>query len=256
MSIQFNQIAYGPIKSRRLGNSLGINLMPAHGKFCTFDCIYCEIGWNADGRSDRRIPPLEEVKEAIEAKLRSCAEEGIAIDSITFSGNGEPTLHPDFPAIIDFMTEARSRWCAEAKISVLSNATTIGRPEIVEALKKVDNPILKIDSAVEEIARMIDRPGGNYSVAETETQLRQFEGNFVLQTMFLKGMVDGKNLDCTDPESAAQWQQLVLRLRPREVMMYSLDRTPPLDTIEKVSREEMEKIAAPLVEAGINVMIK
>lgn len=257
MALQFDSIVFGPIRSRRLGSSLGVNLLPAHGKVCSFDCVYCECGWNADGRGDTRIPPLDEVLTALDEGISKCAAAGIPVDTITFSGNGEPTLHPDFAEIVDRTLSLRDLYFPRAKVSVLSNATQLHRPEVVAALKKVDNQILKIDSAVDEYAFLIDRPQDpRYSVARIAEQLAVFQGDFILQTMFLKGIVDGKPVDCTDPLMASAWQTLVLRLRPRCVMMYTLDRRTPLDTLEKVTVEEMEEIAAPLRDQGIEIQIK
>lgn len=257
MAIQFDDIIYGPIHSRRLGSSLGVNLLPRHGKWCTFDCIYCEIGWNKDGMEDRSLPSKELFREALESKLEECRASGTPIDTITFSGNGEPTLHPQFPEIIDITVELRDKLFPSAKISVLSNATQLPRAGVKEALAKIDNPILKIDSALDTAVAVIDRPVPKfYSVENVLSQLEWFKGNFVLQTMFLKGTVDGLKVDCTDPALADEWVKMALKLHPRQVMMYTIDRETPVSTLEKVTVEEMEKIAEPLRAAGIDVVIK
>lgn len=257
MSIRFEDIVYGPVMSRRLGNSFGINLLPRHGKLCTFDCIYCECGWNKDGRSDSSLPEVEEVAEALESGLRRCFENGTPVDTITFSGNGEPTLHPRFAEIIDRTLALRDKYFPKARVAVLSNATRLSVSGIKEALARVDDPILKLDAASDDFARLVDRPRQpEYSVAAIEAQLMWFNGNFVLQTMFLKGRNGDVMIDSTDPENADAWRRMVLRLRPRKVMMYSLDRIPPLETLEKVSAEEMKTIAQPLADAGIDIMIK
>ena len=257
MALQFDHIVFGPIHSRRLGSSLGVNLLPKHGKICTFDCIYCECGWNADGRDDTRLPSLDEVYEALESGIRECHDSGVPVDTITFSGNGEPTLHPDFPAIIDRTLELRAKYFPKAAVSVLTNATQIGRPGVREALAKVDNPILKLDGASDAFARLIDQPqDSHYSVRRIEREMAWFKGDFILQTMFLRGERDGRRFDCTDRRHSDAWVRMVLRLRPREVMMYTLDRVPPLNTLQKVSVEEMQEIARPLVDAGILVQIK
>ena len=257
MALQFDHIVFGPIHSRRLGSSLGVNLLPKHGKICTFDCIYCECGWNADGRDDTRLPSLDEVYEALESGIRECHDSEVPVDTITFSGNGEPTLHPDFPAIIDRTLELRAKYFPKAVVSVLTNATRIGRPGVREALAKVDNPILKLDGASDAFARLIDQPQDpHYSVRRIEREMAWFKGDFILQTMFLRGERDGRRFDCTDRRHSDAWVRMVLRLRPREVMMYTLDRVPPLNTLQKVSVEEMQEIARPLVDAGILVQIK
>ena len=194
-TILFHKIVFGPIKSRRLGNSLGINLLPDNGKLCSFDCVYCECGWNKDGRADQIIPAKEAVFQRMQERLAELHTEGTPVDTITFSGNGEPTLHPDFPEIIDFTLQMRDRYFPNAAVSVLSNATMTDRKEVREALMKVTNPILKIDSGLEEYIRLVDNPVGHYSLKETIEHLRLFNGNFILQTMFLRGTIDGRRID-------------------------------------------------------------
>ena len=244
---------FGPIFSRRLGSSLGINLLPQGGKVCNFDCIYCECGWNADGLGDRRLPTAEELREALRAKLTACREAGTPIDSITFSGDGEPTLNPEFPEMIDITLALRDVFFPAAKVSILSNATRIGREAVFEALRKVDNPILKIDAATTELVRRINRPvGGGYDLDEVVANLRRFEGNFVLQTMFLRC----PDFDSTAPENVEGWLRIVRELRPREVMVYTVDRETPLKGIAKVSPEEMAEIVRPLEEEGFKIQIR
>lgn len=255
-TILFHNIVFGPIKSRRLGNSLGINLLPDKGKICSFDCIYCECGWNKDGKADRAIPPKEAVFSTMDTRFARLHAEGTPVDTITFSGNGEPTLHPDFPEIIDYTLKMRDRYFPSAAVSVLSNATMIHKQEVREALMKVTNPILKIDSGLEEYIRLVDNPVGNYSLADTIEHLRLFNGNFILQTMFLKGTFGGRRIDLTSPESVGPWRDIVLSLKPREVMMYTIDRETPAKDLEKVTVGEMEAIAAPLREAGIKIQIR
>jgi wyosine [tRNA(Phe)-imidazoG37] synthetase (radical SAM superfamily) len=259
----FNEIVYGPIHSRRMGSSLGINLGPNFGKVCTFDCIYCECGWNKDGREDRKVPTVEEFRAALNAKLRECHDAGIGIDSITYSGNGEPTLHPHFAEIVDMTLALRDELYPKAVVTVLSNSTQLGRPEVVEALKKVDNAILKFDSGDFETAKLIDRPvSPDYSMDWIKGQLKAFGGDFILQTMFLRGMAEDpvtgerKPIDCTKPELVASWQDLVREIKPREVMMYTIDRPTPDKELQKVSVEEMRAIAAPLVAEGFKIQIR
>lgn len=255
-TILFNEIVFGPIKSRRLGNSLGVNLLPKFGKWCSFDCIYCECGWNKDGKKDTTLPTFQQVEEALSNKLHKLSQEGTAVDTITFSGNGEPTLHPDFAKIIDLTLSLRDKLYPSAKVSVLSNATKIADVTVREALKRVDNPILKIDSPIEQMVNAIDRPNQAYSLKETIENLKLFEGNFILQTMFLKGTVDGVNIDCTNDEHCSKWQDLVRELKPREVMMYTLDRETPAQGLEKVTVQQMEAIAEPLIKEGFKIQIK
>lgn len=256
MSLSFNSIVFGPIHSRRLGTSLGVNLLPSHGKLCSFDCIYCECGWNKDGRADTVLPSKDDVFKALEEGIRNCYDSGIKIDTITFSGNGEPTLHPDFPEIIERTLALRDKYYPESKVSVLSNATFLSRAGVKEALAKVDNPILKLDSSSDEFARIIDRPQSpDYSISSVIDNLKWFKGDFVLQTMFLRGVVDGREIDCSDPELVSGWLRMVAELKPRQVMIYTLDRIPPLATLSKISKDELEEIAAPVRELGIEVIV-
>ncbi len=246
------EIVFGPIRSRRLGSSLGINLLPEKGKICNFDCIYCECGWNKDGRGDNALPTAAMLRDALQAKLESCRADGIPIDSITFSGDGEPTINPDFPEIIDITLALRDEYYPEAVVSVLSNATMIGREEVFEALRKVDNPILKLDAPTDELVAKINQPQGAYHVADVVGNMRRFEGDFVLQTMFLRS--DG--FDSSEPVSLAAWMDIVRELRPREVMVYTLDREAPAEGLEKFTVEEMEDLVRPLVEEGFNVQVR
>lgn len=247
--LRFNEIVFGPIHSRRLGSSLGVNLLPLNGKLCNFDCIYCECGWNRDGRCSGSLPAVEEVARALDYALERCREEGTGIDSITFSGNGEPTLHPDFPAVIDRTLEIRDRLRPEAKVSVLSNASRLDRPEVLEALKRVDNPILKLDAVSPEGARLVNRPAFDWNLETIMKGLESFEGNFILQTMFLSS-------DFYDSASMlGQWMELVRELRPRKVMAYSLDRETPMSGLRSYSARQLEEMLAPLVKEGFDIQI-
>lgn len=246
------ETVFGPIKSRRLGSSLGINLLPVNGKLCNFDCIYCECGWNADGRADNRIPTAAQVRSALEDKLAECMLAGTPIDSITFSGDGEPTLNPDFPKIIEDTVALRDIYYPEAKVSVLSNATMIGRKEIVEALKKVDNPILKIDAPTTGLASRINRPYSGYSVDSVVKALKAFDGNFILQTMFLRS----DDFDSSSPEVLDAWMDIVRELRPRQIMVYTIDRPTPQSNLQKFTAEQMRSLVQPLVQEGFDIQIK
>ena len=250
--LRFEDIAFGPVHSRRLGSSLGVNLLPAHGKLCNFDCIYCECGWNKDGAGDRSMPSPEDVRAALADKLEKCSREGIGIDSITFSGNGEPTLNPAFADIIDIVLELRDRYYPKAKVSVLSNATMVGKKDIFNALRKVDNPILKIDASSTEGVMLINRPAGHYDLLETVENLKRFEGDFILQTMFLKA----PEFDSADEANLAAWMELVKELRPREIMVYTLDRETPEKDLTKYSVDEMTKMVRPLIDAGFSIQIR
>ncbi len=241
---------FGPIFSRRLGSSLGINLLPQQGKLCNFDCVYCECGWNKDGLGDRTLPTEQDVRLALEEKLSACKAAGTPIDSITFSGDGEPTLNPAFPQIIDSTLALRDRYYPQAKVSVLSNATRAGREEVFQALKKVDNAILKLDAPADEQVALVNKPTGTYHVADVVKSLLRFEGDFVLQTMFLRGP-SWATEDWVDA-----WMQLVRQLHPREVMVYTLDRETPMAQLQKYTVEEMRALVQPLIDEGYHIQIK
>ena len=241
---------FGPIFSRRLGNSLGINLLPQEGKLCNFDCIYCECGWNKDGMGDRRLPSAEDVRVALEEKLSDCRAKGTPIDSITFSGDGEPTLNPAFPAIVDITLALRDEYYPGAVVSVLSNATRAEREDVFQALRKVDNPILKIDAPSDEAVEMINRPASGYSLGRVVKALERFDGQFVLQTMFLKAG-SFSSADWVDA-----WMDLVRKLKPREVMVYTIDRETPQKGLSKYTVDEMTELVRPLQEEGFKIQIK
>ena len=248
----FDSIVYGPIRSRRLGVSLGVNLMPTTAKLCTFDCVYCECGWNQPV-SHPQLPTREQVRDALESQLLTL---DVQPDVITFSGNGEPTLHPEFLGIIQDTCALRDQYCPNAKVSVLSNSTQLGRKDVVEALLLCDNRILKLDSAIDTTMQLIDKPVNQHlTVAQIVQWLSLFEGNFTLQTCFLRGEYEGRVIDNTTPEELDAWYQAVNILHPKQVMIYVIDRATPLQTLSKVPTEEMEAIAAPLREEGIDVIV-
>ena len=244
-------LVFGPIFSRRLGASLGINLLPEKGKLCNFDCIYCECCWNKDGRGDTRLPSAEELRAALDAKLRACRDAGERIDSITFSGDGEPTLNPAFPSIVDITLSLRDRLYPEAKVSVLSNATRLDDPAVFAALRKVDNPILKLDAADDASVRVVNRPQGRYRVADVVAGMRRFEGDFILQTMFLRG----PGFDSSAPEVLLPWMDVVRDLHPRKVMVYTLAREAPAQGLEAFTAEQMRTLVRPLLEEGFDIQI-
>lgn len=252
MTALFEDVIFGPVRSRRLGLSLGVNLLPVHAKLCTFDCIYCECGWNEERRGDRRFNSREVVRMRLEEVLTAMVGAETPPDVITFAGNGEPTMHPDFEAIIDDTIALRDRLAPSAKISVLSNATQLHREAVVRALRRVDNNILKLDSAFDATVRRMNKPQqATYTVAKVVEQLQHFEGQFILQTMFLRGSFEGEAIDNTTTEEVEAWLKLVDRLRPRQVMVYSIDRDTPCQTLEKVGREELQQIACKVEQLGI-----
>ena len=242
---------FGPIHSRRLGVSLGINLLPEDGKVCTFDCLYCECGFNADRKAHKPLPTREEVAAALEEKLLAMQTEGVAPDVLTFAGNGEPTIHPKFAEIIDDTLALRDKYFPKAKVSVLTNATLVTRPAVFEALSRVDNNILKLDTVCEEYIRFVDRPTMGYNLDEIIEKLKMFGKNAVIQTMFMKGEVDGRSVDNTGDEYVLPWLETVKKIAPREVMIYTVDRETPQQGLQKATREELDRIVELLQAEGI-----
>ncbi len=251
MTSLYDNIIFGPVRSRRLGISLGVNLLPIESKLCSFDCIYCECGWNADHPGKRRFNAREDVYNMLDETLGKMVKEGTPPDVITFAGNGEPTMHPDFEAIIEDTRALRDKHCPNAKVSVLSNATQIHREDVRRALKRVDNNILKLDSAFDATVQLMNKPQGNYTVARTVELLKMFEGDFILQTMFLRGEYLGKAVDNTTEEEVAAWLKIVEELKPKQVMVYSLDRDTPCQTITKVEKKDLRAIAERVEALGI-----
>ncbi len=258
MTALFEDIIFGPIRSRRLGLSLGVNLLPEHAKICSFDCIYCECGSNSERRGEameRRFADIERVKEALKERLTTMCKAGEIPNVITFAGNGEPTMHPQFEQIIEYTISIRDQIAPTAKISVLSNATMLHREGVVRALKAVDNNILKIDSAIQRTAELMDRPAASYSVENVATQISQFGGEAIIQTMFLRGEVAGEVIDNTTEEEISAWLKMVQRCAPRQVMIYSIDRDTPCQGLTKIEREELLKIAERLEAIGIECSV-
>lgn len=255
-TILFHEIVFGPIHSRRLGISLGMNLLPYDGKLCSFDCIYCECGFNKDFRTKTKLPDRENVRAALEDKLQSLQRERVTPDVITFAGNGEPTMHPEFKGIIDDTIALRNQYFPNAKISVLTNGMHLNKPEVFEALQKIENPILKLDSAIDETVRLLDRPNApGYSVAKQVERYQRFQGNFILQTMFVRGRFEGRKIDNTTEEEISAWLELVRALNPREVMIYTIDRETPAKELVKVPLDDLQKIAAKVGELGIETNV-
>ena len=251
MTSLYDNIIFGPVRSRRLGLSLGVNLLPIESKLCSFDCIYCECGWNADHPGQRRFNAREDVRAMLDTTLARMVADGTPPDVITFAGNGEPTMHPDFENIIEDTLALRDKHAPAAKVSVLSNATQIHREDVRRALLRVDNNILKLDSAFDATVQLVNKPQGNYTVARTVELLKMFEGNLIVQTMFLRGEYLGQRVDNTTEEEVSAWLKLVASIAPKQVMVYSLDRDTPCQTLEKVEKDELRAIAARVEALGI-----
>lgn len=243
---------FGPIHSRRLGLSLGINLMPADGKVCTFDCIYCECGFNADHRPKQRRPTREEVAAALEETLKKMTADGRIPDVLTFAGNGEPTVHPHFAEIIDDTIRLRDKYCPKAKVSVLSNSTMADHPNVHAALMRVDNNILKLDTVDAAYINKVDRPvTSGYNVNKIIEAMKSFNGHVIIQTMFLRGKVGNEDVDNTGEKYVRPWLEAVKDIRPQQVMIYTIDRETPDHDLIKAPREILDAIRDRVIAAGI-----
>lgn len=255
MTVIYPSPIFGPVHSRRLGVSLGINLLPEDGKVCTFDCIYCECGFNKDHRPSRPLPTREEVRTALEERLKAMKQDGPVPDVLTFAGNGEPTAHPHFPEIMNDTLALRDRYFPNAKVSVLTNSTQIHRPAVFEALCRVDNNIVKLDTVDEEYIKMVDRPTGHYSVAQIVEGMKTFHGHCIIQTMFLKGSSEGRNVDNTSDRYVLPWLEAVKAIGPQKVMIYTIDRETPDHDLLKATPAELDRIATLVREAGLEVSV-
>ena len=254
-TVIYDSPVFGPIHSRRLGISLGINLLPKGGKVCSFDCIYCECGLNKERRTKNPLPTANEVEEGLRRKLQEMKQEGIVPDVLTFAGNGEPTLHPSFPEIVDRVRRIRDELCPSAKMSILSNATQIRRPEIREALRHFDNNILKLDTVNPAYINNVDRPQGHYDVEEQIRCLEMFQGQCIIQTMLMRGEYNGHDLDNTGEAYVGPYLEALARIKPKAVMLYTLDRETPVGGLLKADADVMQSIAERIRALGIEVSV-
>ena len=250
----FDSIVFGPVRSRRLGVSLGVNLLPTDSKVCSFDCIYCECGWTQSMASGN-LPTRNNVRRALDKKLAEMQFKGDDLDVITFAGNGEPTLHPEFAGIIDDTISARNSYFPNARIAVLSNSTMIHRSDVISALNKVDQNILKLDSAFDHTIQLLNKPMMKFDVKSLVEQLKQFKGNLIIQTLFVKGTINNQVVDNTTPDEIAAWVRLIDEIKPREVMVYTIARDTPAQDLKKISIEELNSIAARVEQLGIPVQV-
>ena len=251
----FDGIIFGPIKSRRLGISVGINLLPEGNKLCNFNCIYCECGWNKINNKNSRFHTRLEVKDALNKKLAEIKKESIIPNAITFSGNGEPTMHPDFAGIIADTIELRNHYFPDAKVSVLSNGTLAHKESVFNALGKADQAILKLDSAIDSTVKLIDNPQFEYDITQVIDAYKAFNGNMILQTMFLRGYCNGKKLDNTTENEIGLWIDVVQQIKPKEIMIYTIDRDTPAEGLEKIPLYELEQIANRVRLLGYKVQV-
>ncbi len=251
----FNEIIFGPVNSRRLGVSLGINLLPRNKKFCTFNCIYCECGWTPKQNEKLDLPNREDVYSALKDKLQNMKDSNYPPDNITFAGNGEPTIHPEFAGIIEDTIKLRNKMFPHAQISVLSNATQLHRKDVFDALLKIDQNIQKLDSAFPETIELMNIPKGNFKIDKLIKNLKAFNGNVIIQTMFLKGEYKGKNVDNTTEKEVNAWLELLKEIKPESVMIYPIDRDAPINSLEKVSKEVLDNIAKKVKNIGLKVQV-
>lgn len=252
----FDKIIFGPVKSRRLGVSLGINLLPTNIKICSFDCIYCECGRNPKKYEEKAILPSRmQVQQKLKEKLEDMVAENHLPDVITFAGNGEPTLHPEFAAIIDDTIELRDELSPNARIAVLSNATMLNKIAVFQALLKVEDNIQKLDSAFEETIKLLDCPNKNFSLSKMVDQLAAFQGKVIIQTLFVRGTYKEQTVDNTTEKEISAWIELLKKIKPSQVMIYTIARDTPIDTLEKVSAEDLNAIATQVTNAGFTIQV-
>ncbi len=254
-TVIYSSPIFGPVNSRRLGVSLGINLMPSDGKICTFDCLYCECGLNRQRIPSLSRPSREEIRQALEERLKLMQKEGPEPNVLTFAGNGEPTAHPDFAGIIDDVTEVRDRYFPKAKVTVLSNGTRIRDEKVFNALMKVDNNIQKLDTVDIDYIRKLDRPTGRYDLQEVIGTMKKFNGHVIIQTMFLKGVVNGVDMDNTLDRYVDPWIEAIREIGPEKIMIYTIAREAPISELQKASPDTLDRIADKLRPLGIELSV-
>lgn len=251
----FDEIIFGPVSSRRLGVSLGVNLLPTDYKFCTFDCIYCECGWTKKAEKKVILPTRSEIYDRLKQVLIERAEKKLPIDSITFAGNGEPTLHPDFTEIIEDTIQLRNLFFPKALITVLSNASLIHNTKIIQALLKVDKNILKLDAGTESTFQAINQPNGNLTLNQVVDYLKKFKGKLIIQTLFVQGFNQHKGIDNTIETEVNAWLKLVQKINPQQVILYPIERETPEKSIQKVNTQILNAIAEKVQAIGFKTEV-
>jgi len=251
----FDKIIFGPVRSRRLGISLGINLLPTDSKLSHFNCIYCECGWTPAHLAKNNFHSREEIYTKLEAQLQQMREAKKGLDVITYAGNGEPTMHPNFNQIIDDTIRLRNQYFPQAKIAVLSNASMLHKPQVVQALQKIEQNILKLDSAIETTIKLINNPLAKINLIKLTQQLLDFEGNLIIQTLFLRGKYKGEIVDNTTEEELTAWVNLIEKVKPKQVMIYTIARDTPTAGLEKIARDELNSIASLIQNLGISTQV-
>ncbi len=255
MAILFDSIVFGPIKSRRFGVSLGINFLPLKNKVCNFNCIYCECGWTDLKSFDISYFSASDILSAIEDRFKKISSDKTPIDSITFAGNGEPTMHPKFSIIIDEVIKLRNLYLPGVKISVLSNSTLLGNQSVFDSLKKVDAKVMKLDAGTTEMLIKIDKPLSSKNIDWYIQKLKELTGELIIQTIFLKGFNDGEYIDNTTPEELAAWIKALKEIKPKSVMIYTIDRDTPVKTLEKIPIEKLNSICEMVIANGIDAKV-
>jgi wyosine [tRNA(Phe)-imidazoG37] synthetase (radical SAM superfamily) len=253
--ILFDELIFGPVHSRRLGISLGINLLPVHNKFCNFNCVYCECGWTDNSATQIVLPKRTDFKRLLSEKLQSLQNTPNQPDAITFAGNGEPTTHPEFAGIIDDTIEARDVYAPKAVISVLSNASMLHKKQVRDALLKIEKNIQKLDAGTEIMFQRINQPLGHLTLEKIVENLLLITENLTIQTLFLRGENNGQRIDNTTPEEVTAWLKLINKIRPAEVMLYSIERETPAAGMEKIAVKELELIAQQVQALGVKAVV-
>ncbi len=252
----FHDVVFGPVRSRRLGLSLGLNLLPNDSKYCTFNCIYCECGWTKHTPdANPELPTREEVHDYLEIKLKEMVEEDYLPDVITFAGNGEPTLHPDFPEIVNDTIALRDKYVPKARVTVLSNASMIHKPAVFDALLRLDNNIQKLDAGFQDLFDLINNPVSPVRLEQLVEDLQKFEGKVIIQSMFLKGKFRNQVIDNTREKECSRWLEQIAKIRPSQVMVYSISRATPLHDLELISTFELKRIAGMVEALGIHATV-
>ncbi len=252
----FNNYVFGPVYSRRLGLSLGLNIFPKNKKYCSFNCIYCECGWTNDTINYNEFPQPEKIITELEERLKNIHEN--ELDVITFAGNGEPTLHPQFNQIVDYTISLRNKYFPSKKIALLSNSSTINKIEIIDAIKKIDMPIMKLDVGDETLYKIINQPliqHHNITFNEIIEGLKKLGNTCIIQTIFLRGKINNKYFDNTEQTNLSKWINIIEQINPKQVMIYPIDRRTPLKEIEKIDCKTLNEIGHKIKEKGIPTMI-
>lgn len=252
----FDNIIFGPVSSRRLGKSLGINLLPNNQKICNFNCVYCECGWTEKTTFGKeKFHPRENVSKTLVSRLEQLKRSKNEPDVITFAGNGEPTMHPAFEEIINDTIQIRDKIIPGGQIAVLSNATLLHKPSVFRALEKVNQNILKIDSAFPETIEKINQPKGKFDLKEIVHRMKAYKRNLIIQTLFLRGEIDGIEINNTSNKEIEAWLELLKEIKPSKVMIYTFHRETSSKGLIRIPEKELQHIADKVEDIGINTLV-